>query len=190
LNSDFQRILRRLKPDKHRQQLQPRDEADLSFLNFAVPRTTSLLCDTTVYIDILQGRFPAEYEAFIRAADVWHSTVPETELAIGCALLDPAHSGTREVVSRIIEMLDRRPPHRILWPDREVYQEAGILTGTIARLQNLGKSERQRILNDALIFCTSRKFGHTVLTRNIADFDFLNQLDPTGRVLFYRALVS
>jgi predicted nucleic acid-binding protein len=41
-------------------------------------------------------------------------------------------------------------------------------------------------LNDALIFATGRKFGHTVLTRNVADFDFLHQLDPSGRVLFYR----
>ena len=30
--------------------------------------------------------------------------------------------------------------------------------------------------------------GYTVLTRNIRDFDFMNQIMPSGRVLFYRAL--
>ena len=71
-------------------------------------------------------------------------------------------------------------------PDREIWRDAGILTGTIARLQGIRKSDRRRILNDALIFATARKHGHTVLTRNFVDFDFLNQLDPSGKVLFYR----
>ena len=71
-------------------------------------------------------------------------------------------------------------------PDREVWRDAGILTGTIARVQRVPKSDRRRILNDALIFASARKHGHTVLTRNVVDFDFLQQLDPLGRVMFYR----
>ena len=71
-------------------------------------------------------------------------------------------------------------------PGREIWQTAGILAGIIARLQAISKSERRRILNDALIFETGRKFGHTVLTRNVTDFDFLQQLDPVGQVMFYR----
>jgi predicted nucleic acid-binding protein len=30
--------------------------------------------------------------------------------------------------------------------------------------------------------------GYTVLTRNIRDFDFMNQIVPPGRVLFYRTV--
>jgi hypothetical protein len=37
-----------------------------------------------------------------------------------------------------------------------------------------------------LLFSSARKFGCTVLTRNLSDFDRLQQLDPSGRVLFYR----
>ena len=42
------------------------------------------------------------------------------------------------------------------------------------------------LLNDALIFFDARKHGRTVLTRNVADFDLLQQLAPDGQVLFYR----
>jgi predicted nucleic acid-binding protein len=41
------------------------------------------------------------------------------------------------------------------------------------------------VLNDALLFATARKHALTVLTRNTADFDLLQQLEPTCGVLFY-----
>jgi len=58
-------------------------------------------------------------------------------------------------------------------------------TGIIARLQGRSKPDRRRILNDALIFATARKYGHAVLTRNTTDFDFLNRLDLLSRVIFH-----
>jgi len=186
LSSDFERTLRRLKPEKQRQPLKPRGESGLAFLGVSSDKRRTLLYDTTVYVDILQGRFPATEERMLRAADAWHSTVAETELAFTCALLDPAHVDTRNVIKEITTVIDRISPHRIIAPDREVWRDAGILTGTIARLQGISKNDRRRVLNDALIFATARKHGHTVLTRNIVDFDFLQQLDPSGRVLFYR----
>jgi predicted nucleic acid-binding protein len=186
LNSDFVRILRRLKPEKRRRRLKPRKEIELPFLGSTAERPQSLLYDTTVYADILQGRFPAAGEITLRAANAWHSSVVENELAATCGLLDPAHSETRNVIRQITDVLDRIPSHRIIVPDREIWRAAGILAGVIARLQGLSKPERRRILNDALIFETGRKFGHTVLTRNVTDFDLLHQLDPGGRLLFYR----
>lgn len=187
MNSDFERTLRRLKPDKRREQLKPRNESELPFLGVvSSDKPRSLLYDTTVYVDILQGRFPAEAEGILRAADAWHSTVAEAELAAASALLDPAHAHTREVMKQITAVIDQISPHRMIAPDRETWRDAGILTGTIARLQGISKADRRRILNDALIFATARKHGHTVLTRNLTDFDFLHQLDPSGRVLFYR----
>lgn len=186
MSSDFERALRRLKPEKRRDTLQPRDQAELPFAGTGAGKPRSLLYDTTVYVDILQGRFPAAGEAMLRAADAWHSTVAEAELAASCALLDPGHASTREVIKEITAVIDRISPHRTLAPDREIWRDAGLLTGTLARLQGLAKADRRRILNDALIFSTARKHGHTVLTRNIVDFDLLHQLDPSGRVLFYR----
>ena len=82
-------------------------------------------------------------------------------------------------------VIERLPSHRIVAPDRETWLAAGILAGIVARLQGYAEAERRRIWNDALIFATARKFGMTVLTRNAVDFDFLLQLDPTGRVAFY-----
>jgi predicted nucleic acid-binding protein len=186
LSSDFERTLGRLKPEKRPEQLKRRDEAELPFVGMSADKPRSLLYDTTVYVDMLQGRFPATDEAMLRATDAWHSTVAEAELASSCALLDPAHADTRDVVKEITAVIDRISLYRTIAPDRDIWRVAGILTGTIARLQGIAKTDRHRILNDALIFATARKFGHTVLTRNVVDFDFLHQLDQSGRVLFYR----
>ena len=185
LSSDFDRTLRKLKPDKHRVQLKPRAKSELAFLDLNLERPQSLIYDTTVYIDILQGRFPDDGESLLRTSDAWHSTVAEQELASTCALLDPGHPDSKSVVTRISEIISRISPHRCLAPDRQVWHEAGILTGTIARIQGVPKADRRRILNDALIFVTARKNGHSVLTRNTTDFDLLQQLDPSGRVVFY-----
>ena len=121
----------------------------------------------------------------LRATEAWHSPVTEAELAAACGLLDPAHSGTREIVEQIAAVLDRRASYRTVTPDREVWREAGILSGMLARTQGYGKEQRRRALNDALLFETARKQGCTVLTRNVVDFDLLQQLDPSGHVMFY-----
>jgi predicted nucleic acid-binding protein len=144
-----------------------------------------LLYDTTVYVDILQGCFPVEAEVAIRTADAWHSTVTEAELIALSGLLNPDDPRTPETTRQLTAVIERRPSHRTIAPDREIWLAAGVLSGILARLQGYGQTERRRVLNDALIFATARKFGMTVLTRNIADFDFLLQLDFTGHVAFY-----
>lgn len=185
MSSDFQAILRRLKPEKHRNRLQPRNESELDFINGRT-RPSKLLYDTTVYIDILQNRFPRDGEWMLRAAEAWHSPVSVAELAASCGLLDPASPGTRQIVEEIARMIERRTIHRTITPDREIWCDAGVLSGTLARLQGYGKDQRRQVLNDALLFASARKYGCTVLTRNLTDFDFLQQLDPSGRVLFYK----
>ncbi len=186
LNSEFQDTLRRLKPDKHRVQLTPRAESELEFLGTTSHRPAKLLYDTTVYIDILQGRFPQQDEALLRAAEAWHSPVTEAELAATCGLLDPAHSQTPEIIEQIAAVIDRRPRYRTITPDPEVWRGAGVLSGTLARTQGYGREQRRRVLNDALLFATARKYGCAVLSRNVRDFDLLQQLDPSGRVMFYK----
>lgn len=184
-STDLRGLLRRLKPEKHREQLKRRSIASLPFLDRAFPPPRLLLYDTTVYVDILQGRFPVEAEVAIRAADAWHSTVTEAELIASFGLLDPGDSRTPETTTQIAAVIERWPSHRIVAPDREVWMAAGVLSGLLARLQGYGRPERRKTLNDALIFATARKYGMTVLTRNVVDFDFLLQLDPSGHVAFY-----
>jgi predicted nucleic acid-binding protein len=183
--SNFRDLLRRIKPGKRREQLRPRAATQVEFLGSSGDERRRLLYDTTVYVDILQDRFPRNGDSLLRAADAWHSTVTEAELAALCGLLDGAHPGTRVVLERVAAMIDLRPPHRTIAPDRETWQFAGVLAGTLARLQQYGGAERRRALNDALIFSSARKYGLTILTRNVRDFDLLQQLDPSTRVLFY-----
>jgi len=186
LSSEFQTTLRRLKPEKRRTQLKARPEADLAFIETTSIRPRKLLYDTTVYIDILQNRFPQNGEPMLRAAEAWHSPVTEAELAAAIGLLDPAHPQTHEITEQISNVIERRPSYRTIAPDPEIWREAGILSGVLARLQGYGRDNRRRALNDALLFATARKHGCTVLTRNVVDFDLLSQLDPAGNVLFYR----
>jgi predicted nucleic acid-binding protein len=186
LSSDFQTTLRRLKPEKRRAQLKAHPEANLAFIETVTVAPPKLLYDTTVYIDILQNRFPQNGEPMLRAAEAWHSPVTEAELATAIGLLDPAHPQTPEIREQISDVIEHRPAYRTIAPDREISREAGILSGVLARLQGYGRNHRQRVLNDALLFATARKHGCTVLTRNVVDFDLLAQLDPAGNVLFYR----
>lgn len=184
-SSRFQHSLRRLKPEKRRQQFVPRDRTQLPFLSSLKPPLPKLLLDTTVYIDALQGRLPVEAEFALRAASLWHSSVTEAELAALAGLLDPAHPETAGVIAQVAASIDQRPEHRILTPDRETWREAGILAGLLARLQHYGKTEKRRALNDALIFLTAERNGCAVLTRNLADFDLLTQLNPQAQAIFY-----
>jgi predicted nucleic acid-binding protein len=41
------------------------------------------------------------------------------------------------------------------------------------------------LLNDASLYLQAMERGWIVLTRNLRDFDYLDQLLPAGRVLFY-----
>ena len=122
----------------------------------------------------------------LRAAEAWHSPVTEAELSAAIGLLDPTHPETREIAEQIAAIIERRPSYRTIVPDPAIWRQAGIMSGILARLQGYGRDHRRRALNDALLFTTARKHGCAVLTRNILDFDLLQQLDPSGRVLYYK----
>lgn len=145
-----------------------------------------LLYDTTVYLDILQDRFPRTGDSTLGTTDAWHSPVTEAELTVLVGLLDPAHPNTRKTIDAIVVLVNQRAVHRTIVPDAIVWREAGILSGILARLQGYDNSQRRRLMNDALLHVSARRHGCTVLTRNVGDFDFLQQLDPAGRVLFYK----
>jgi predicted nucleic acid-binding protein len=150
--------------------------------------TKKVLYDTTTYIDQLQGRFPPYAYAELRTAELWHSTVTEAELVAPCGLLDPRHPGTALTIAQIVSSIERRRAGRTISPDREMWLEASVLSSTLARLQQYGREQRWRIFLDSLLFATARKFGLTLVTRNVKDFDFLQQIDPAGRVMFYECV--
>jgi len=186
LSSELWRSIRRYKPERYTRPLQRRADSELDFLETVRVKPAKLLYDTTVYIDVLRDRFPMTGQLMLRAVEAWHSPVTEAELISAVGLLEPHNSRTRPVIDRIAAVIDQRPTQRTIVPDVIVWREASILSGILARLQGFDKGQRRRLMNDALLFVTARRHGCTLLTRNLSDFDLMQQLEPAGRVLFYR----
>lgn len=148
-----------------------------------------LLLDTSVYIDLLQGRTPEPVDRLIQARLCDHSAVCVAELTHAFGRLDPAHRDTRITLREIRKTVNEDiAPHRLHAPGTDEWRSAGILAGLVFRLRKLPKARghERKLLNDALLYLQARKLGCTVLTRNVVDFDILNQLVSSGRVLFYR----
>ena len=183
---DLAATLRRLKPDKRLAPLARRADSELSFVHDAVISGPGLLLDTSVYIDVLQGRAPQAVKNLLLARDVNHSSVAIAELVHLFGRLDPAHKDTTSVLAPIAAAIAEIRPHRLTPPSIQALVEAGIVTGLIARLSGLPKVDRQPMLNDATIFMQALESGFTVLTGNVSDMDLIAQIVPAGRVLFYR----
>jgi len=183
-SSRLRRTIRRLNTGGQNGPLRRRERSELPFIE-EIDFVPKLLLDTTVYIDQLGGRMPAKVETIFLVAPLWHSTVTESELSVLTGLLDPRHPDSARVIDRVTASIEGRPAHRIINPDRDIWCEAGILSGIIARLQQYGKADQRRVLNDALIFLSAAKEGLAVLTRNIADYDLLMQIAPHGQAVFY-----
>ncbi len=175
--------LRRLRPERVRRPA-PRDRPELARLNEeTVRRRTSVLLDTTVYVDVLRGRSDPLLEAALRWCQVWHCTVSIGELARGLGAADPDHPAYRQRRELTAAYLARVPEHKVIGPGREVFELAGTASGTLGRVLGLGAAALARHGNDALLFFAARKHGLAVLTRNARDFDLLQQLEPEGKVL-------
>lgn len=158
-------------------------------LPFAGPEDLAgrpLLLDTCVYIDQMQGRAPDLLGRLFTARQVNHASVAVQELMHAAGRLDPADPRTRAAVSAIRRQVEAMPAHRLFTPDLEVLGRAALLAGLLSRTQGYGREARLRVLPDAVLFLLALKAGFTVLTRNLADFDLMLQLQPAGRVLFYR----
>lgn len=146
----------------------------------------SLLLDTCVYIDQMQGRAPPLVEQLVTTRHVNHSSVAIQELVHTIGVLRPDDARTAAVVSAVRTQVAAMPDHRVFTPDADVLGKAAMLSGILCRLQGYARDARFKALQDCTLFLQAQKLGLTVLTRNIAEFDCLLQLVPTGRALFYR----
>lgn len=146
-----------------------------------------LLLDTCVYIDMLQSHAPASVDALLESRPCNHSAVCLAEMTHLFGRLDPRHPATPAVLRLLAETIEKIPDRRLYAPDARAWGEAGLLAGEIARLRGSAKAaSARRSVNDALIFLQARHLGASVLTRNVGDFDALEQLAPGGHVVFYR----
>lgn len=186
MSFDASASLRRLKPGKRVKPLRRRNDEELAFVTQADRAGLPLLLDTTVYIDTLQDRLPPEVAELLRVRQLNHSAVATAELSYLLGRLDPGHPGTADACKSIQTVIENIPVHRLQGPSIAAMAEAGILTGLIARLQGLQERNKQSVFNDAQLFLQALEQGNQLLTRNIGDMDYLQQIIPSGRVLFYR----
>jgi hypothetical protein len=77
------------------------------------------------------------------------------------------------------------PPTRLLTPDADIWMDAGVVAGTLARCQGYQRHQRKECLNDAVIFLTAIKAGLPVLTANRDKFDLIQQLVPQGQFIHF-----
>lgn len=186
MSFDLAASLRRLKPEKRTRPLVRRPDDDLAFVGWDWSGGSPLMLDTSVYIDILQGRAPPAVEELVRERQPNHSSVAVSELTHLFGRLDPAHPGTKAVLGEVRGVLDDIPARRLSTPSVRAVAEAGIVTGILARLTGLPRTDRQPLLNDATLFLQALEEGATLMSGNIADMDLIQQIVPSGRLLLYR----
>src|ERR1700720_2667807 len=152
LNSDVQSIISRHDPARWSKTLKHRPKAELPFDPLQVPTKAPLLFDATVYIDQLKGQLPRPIVDLVAARTILHGAPALAELAVTIGALDPADRRTHATLIPIVEMLTRINPSRIIAPSYEVWLEAAVMAGILARTQAIPKQDRRRFLNDALLF--------------------------------------
>jgi len=185
LSFDLAAALRRIKAQRHSGFLARRHDDDLPFVPERIEAGPELMLDTSVYIDVLQGKVPPAVEDLLVVRISNHSSICLAELTHLFGRLDPQHPETSNTLRELRGVIeDDIPHHRLTTPSTRVFGEAGMLAGFVMRLT--GRSKDQALLNDAILYLHGLERGCVVLTRNIADFDVFHQLVPTGNVLFYR----
>jgi hypothetical protein len=188
LNFDLARSIRKFKPERRVAALARRPEKELPFASEKTAGSAELLLDTCVYIDNLQDRLPGAVADLLATRLSNHSGVALSELTHLFGQLDPRDSRTDAVLVKIRAAISTIPSRRLTSPSVQVLGEAGILAGLVARLTGIDSGRRQALLNDAVLFLQALEQGQTLLTRNIREFDWFDQLLPAGRVLFYRTI--
>ena len=187
---DLAAIVRRRKPERHRRPLHPRAPSDLVGVDtFArIGGRPALVPDTSVYIHAAAGRLGPSARSLTEGALLSHCSVCLAELAVGLANRDITSANWPNELRHFEELFARVQATRMLVPDDKVWADAGIVAGTLARIQNFQANQRKECLNDALIYLSATKAGLPVLTSNRGQFDLLQQLAPEGGFIFYEPL--
>jgi hypothetical protein len=185
LSSDVQSIISRHDPNRWSRTLAHRRKAELPFDPSKVPTQSSLLFDATVYIDQLKGELPRPIVDLVAARTILHGAPALTELAVTIGVLEPMDHRTPATLIPIIEVLTRINPARIIVPSYEIWLEAAVMAGILARTQAIPKADRRKFLNDTLLFLQAADAGAVIISRNSRDLDLLLQMKPQVGVLLY-----
>lgn len=169
-----------------RRTLARRPAAELPFVAEEHVAGPALLLDTCVYIDQLHDRTPHLVDRLTATRQVKHSSIAIQELMHTVGVLKPDDSRTPGVVAEIRGLIRSMPPYRTFVPDIDILGRAALLSGVVCRLQSYTTDHRLRALNDCALLLQAQKLGLTLLSANVADFDILQQLLPSTRLLLYR----
>ena len=186
LSIDLGSTLRKRKPDKRKSQLTTRPlEALIKWTALPGAGLTVLLLDTNVYINRAAGRMDRALQEAIDGALLFHCSVALSELAVGVANADPARRSWPALRDHYSALFAAVPASRLVTPDAQVWTDAGVVAGMLARTQGFQPHQRKECLNDTLIFLTAAKAGIPVLTANRDEFDLIQQVAAEGRFVHY-----
>lgn len=184
MSFDRKASVRRIKPQRPTSTLSRRSDSNLPFVIGMPPAGREVLLDTCVYIDVLQGKTPEDVDRLLQTRIVNHSTVALSEMTWLLGALDPAHSQTSRILKLLGATIDDIPPHRLSSPSQRAFGEAGMLAGLVSRLT--GQPKSQSLVNDALLLLHAAEIGCDLVTGNVRDFDWLDQLMPGHGLILYR----
>ena len=185
MNSDVQSIISRHDPGQWSRTLAYRPKADLPYDPSRIPPGTSLLFDATVYIDQLKGDLPKPLVDLVASQTILHGAPALAELVVTIGALNPNDRRTTATLLPIIEMLTRIHPARIVAPNHEIWLEAAVIAGILARTQAIPRQDRRKFLSDTLLFLQAADAGAVMVSRNSRDLDLLLQIKPQVAVLLY-----
>ena len=123
--------------------------------------------------------------SLVDRALLFHCTVCVAELTTGVANAEPSHKTWEKLRNHYAALFATFPAGRLLTPDPDVWAEAGLIAGTLARTQGFQRHQRKECLNDALIFLSAAKAGLPLLTANRTEFDLIQQLAPHDRFIHF-----
>lgn len=128
------------------------------------------------------------FSHLLRYRTVFHSAVCLAELTHAFGRLDPGHRATKAALKAITGTIKDIARHRLFAPDVDIWGKAGMLAGKALRLGGIpaGREEARKLLNNNLIHLQAREVGAAILTRNVRDFELLEQLVPSGAVIVYK----
>ena len=157
----------------------------MSVEDFAPSGRALLVPDTNVYIRAAAGTLPALVQDLVERALLFHCSVCLGELATGIANANPSLPSWSALRDHYLELFDSIPSARLLNPDAQVWTDAGVVAGVLARTQGFQRHQRKECLNDALIYLTAAKAGLPVLTADNHQFDLIQQLAPEGQFIHF-----
>lgn len=181
MSSSLEGALRRLEPQERHESLAPRAGTELPLVGHDAGTGPELMLDSSVYLDVLQGRTPPQVDELLTLRVLNHSSIALTELAQLFGRLDPGQAGSAATLQALGEVIDAMPGHRLTAPGIKTCGEAGVLAGLAARLG----AKSADLVNRATILLHAAETGRVLLARRSETLDYLQQLAPRAQMLVY-----